>query len=193
MKIKNLKGHKRRILLGVNFLSVFGWSLLSPLYAIYVTELGGNAQTASLAWAFYTLVGGVLIITLGWIENRLIQKERILAIGYLLQTLGTILLFLATNISLMIAGYAVYAVGTGFVTPVWKHVFTKVAVRSHDTSQWGIFDGGNMLLVSAAAAAGSVIYGLAGFKGILSIMVIAHIITAILGLRLAYQSKALYN
>lgn len=185
MKIKNLRRYKRHALLGANFLHVFGWALLSPLYALYVAELGGDAQTAALAWSFYTLVGGVLIMALGWVEDRISQKEKILAIGYCLQMLGTVLLFLANDLNLMIAGYGVYAVGAGFVTPVWKQVFTRVEVRGHEATEWGIFHGGNMLLISAAAAVSSAIYGIAGFKGILGLMVVAHVFGALMGLRLA--------
>lgn len=167
---------------------MFGWALLSPLYALYVAELGGDAQTAAWAWSFYTLLGGVLIIAFGWVEDRITQKERILCVGYILQMLGTVLLFMANDLNLMIAGYAVYAVGTGFVAPVWKQVFTRVEVRGHEATEWGIFHGGNMLLISGAAAIGGAIYGVAGFKGILALMVVAHVFSAITGLRIVRQA-----
>lgn len=185
MKIKNLKRYRRHALLSANFFSVFGWALLSPLYALYVTEIGGNAQVAALLWSFYTLVGGVLIIGLGWLEDRLIHKERLILLGYVLQTLGALLLFIATDVRLAVAAYGVYAVGTGFVTPVWKQTFSRVEIKGKEATEWGIFHGGNMLLISAAAALSSVIYGYAGFKGILGLMLAAHVFAAILGLRLS--------
>lgn len=189
MKIKNLKGYRRHLLLGANFFTVFGWALLSPLYALYVEQLGGNAQVAALSWAFYTLLGGVLVIVLGWWESRISRKELIIALGFILQTLGVGMLYMATDLNTMIAGYGVYAVGTGFVIPVWNHAFTQVEIRSKATAEWGFLNGGNMLLISAAAALSSVLYGFAGFKGILGLMLATHIIGAFLGIKLARAAK----
>lgn len=185
MKIKNLKRFRRRTLMAASFCNVFGWALLSPLYAIYVEQLGGNPQVAALAWAFYTLLGGVLMVVLGWWESRISNKERIMVLGFVLQLAGVGLLFTASDIPTMIAGYGVYAVGTGFVVPVWNQAFTRVEIRSKATAEWGMLNGGNMLLISAAAAISSVIYGFAGFKGILGLMFVAHLMGAILGVRLA--------
>lgn len=190
MKIKNLKRYKRRILFASHFWHVFGWALLSPLYALYVTELGGDAKVAALIWSFYTLLCGVMYIALGWVEDRISQKEKILMVGYVLQTLGVGLLFMAGDLTLMIASYAVHAVGNGFVVPVWKQLFSRVEVRGREATEWGIFHGGNAILMSTAAAVSSGIFVIAGFKGILGLMVAAHIVSALIGLRLVKTLKA---
>lgn len=175
------KKYKRLALLGANFFAVFGWTLLMPLYALYVSDLGGNAQTAALTWSFYTLLAGALILILGWLEDRLRHKERALLLGYVLQACGTLLLFLANDLTLLWLGYGVYAVGTGFVVPAWKLAFSRVKMAHKEAANWGIFDGGNMLLISAAAAASGLIYGFAGFKGVLGLMVVAHVFSALTG------------
>jgi MFS family permease len=189
MKIKNLKGHQRHALLAANFFSVFGWALLSPLYALYVIELGGDAQSAALAWSLYTLLGGIIIIVLGRLEDRMVNKWRVITTGYVLQTLGVALLFLANDLRLMIAGYAVYAVGTGFVAPVWKQVFGRLEIHGKAATEWGIFHGGNMLLISAAAAISSYLFNFYGFKGLLAIMLAAHIVSIVLAFRLLRQAQ----
>jgi MFS family permease len=189
MKIKNLKGYRRHTLLAANFFNVFGWALLSPLYALYVTELGGNAQSAALAWGLYTLLGGVSIIVLGWWENRISKKERILALGATLQLLGVGVLFAATDMTTMVAGYGIYAVGTGFVVPVWNHAYASVQIRGKSTAEWGFLNGGNMLLFAAAAILSSYLFGIYGFKGLLVLMVIAHVIGATFAFRLLRVAK----
>lgn len=184
MKTKKLT---RLALLGANFFAVFGWTLLMPLYALYVSDLGGNAQTAALTWSFYTLLAGVLILVLGWVEDRLQHKERALLLGYILQTCGALLLFLANDLTMLWLGYGVYAVGTGFVVPAWKLAFSRIKMAHKEAANWGIFDGGNMLLISAAAAASGIVYGFAGFRGVLGLMVAAHVVSVIIGIRLVIR------
>lgn len=190
MKIKNLRRHKRHLLFASHFWHTFGWALLSPLYALYVIELGGGANDAAFSWSFYTLLCGVMYLALGWLEDRMGQKEKLLLIGYVLQTLGAVILLMANNLTLAIAGYAVHAVGNGFVVPVWKQLFTRVEIRNREATEWGIFHGGSALLISAAAAAGGLIYGFYGFKGILVVMVVAHLFSTAQGIKLVRQAKA---
>jgi MFS family permease len=184
MKIKNPVRHRRLLLLGTNFISVFGWSLLVPLYALYISSVGGDAQAAALIWAFYTLLSGVLIIGLGWLQGRLKSKSKVILLGYVLQAAGAVTMFMATETTMVVAGLSLYSVGSGFVLPAWKHAFAQVRPGESQTAGWGLFDGGNMLLISAAAAVSSAMFGLYGFKGIMALMATTHIIAVFMAIYL---------
>lgn len=156
-----------------------------PLYALYISSVGGDAQVAALIWAFYTLLSGVLIIGLGWLQGRLKYKSKVILLGYVLQAAGTVALFMANGYSMVIVGLSIYAVGSGFVMPAWKHAFSSVKKGESQTAEWGLFDGGNMLLISAAAAASSALYGLYGFKGIMALMMGSHLLAVVMAFYLA--------
>jgi MFS family permease len=170
------KRNRRLLLLGTNFISVFGWSLMVPLYALYISSVGGDAQVAALVWSFYTLLSGVLIVALGWLQGRIKYKSKVILLGYILQAAGTVALFLANDYTMVIVGLSIYAVGSGFVMPAWKHAFATAKKGEDQAAEWGLFDGGNMLLISAAAAASSALYGLYGFRGIMGLMMASHIL-----------------
>lgn len=172
------------LLLGTNFISVFGWSLMMPLYAFYIGSVGGDAQAAALIWAFYTLLSGVLIIGLGWLQGRFKRKSRVILLGYVLQATGTGLLFTATNTTTVVAGLGIYAAGSGFVLPAWKNAFAIAKKGESQSASWGLFDGGNMLLISAAAAISSALYGLYGFKGIMALMFGTHVLAVFMAVYL---------
>jgi len=167
------------VLLFSNFLNVFGWALLTPLYALYATELGASPQVVTFSWSFYTLLAGVLMIALGWLEDRLPKKGRLLIGGYIIQTLGVSVLFFAPDVRWLMVGLGIYAIGTGIVMPIWKLLYARKEHRGKEATEWGIFHGVNTLLISAAAAVSGVVLTAFGFKGILGLMVVAHALAAL--------------
>lgn len=182
-----VKKKRRTALLGSNFLSTFGWALMTPLYALYVAELGGDAQTAAFGWMFFNFLAGVLIIVLGWVEDRLVQKAMVLTLGYVMETLGVITLFFATDMTLVLAAFGLYAVGVGLVSPLWKQVFASAEDRGKEAAEWGIFHGGNMLLIALASGLTGTMFLLTGFRGIILVMIAAHLAAVLVSFRLRFR------
>jgi MFS family permease len=179
-----IKRHRRVALLGANFLSTFGWAVMTPLYALYVAHLGGDAQTAAFAWMFFNFLAGILIIVLGWVEDRLAQKALVLTLGYIMETLGVTVLFFATDMTLLLAAFGIYAVGMGLVSPLWKQIFARAEDHGKEASEWGVFQGGNMLFIALASGITGGIFLLTGFRGIILIMISAHILAVLVSFRL---------
>ena len=179
-----IKRQRRIALLGANYLSTFGWALMSPLYALYVAQLGGDAQTAAFAWMFFNFLAGILIIVLGWVEDRLEQKAMVLTLGYIMETLGVITLFFATDMTLLLAAFGLYAVGMGLVSPLWKQIFASAEDHGKEAAEWGIFHGGNMLLIALASGITGAIFLATGFRGIILVMIAAHVSAVLVSFRL---------
>lgn len=177
--MKRAKGGAAVLLLSSNFLSVFGWALLTPLYALYVTQLGASPQTATFIWSFYTLLAGVLMIILGWLEDRIKGKKWVLATGYTAQSLGIGVLVPAPDVRWLVVGLGIYALGTGIVMPIWKVMYARAERKGKEAAGWGFFHGVNTLLISAAAAASGFLYITNGFKGILCVMLVAHLLAVV--------------
>lgn len=171
------------MLLVPNFLNVFGWALLTPIYALYTTQLGASVQMVTFSWGFYTLLAGTLMIVFGWLEDRSYNKPALLGIGYLIQTVGTALLFMAHDLTFLFAGLGSYAVGSGIVMPVWKVIYSKAEKKGKEATGWGIFHGMNMLLASLAATVSGALLVLDGFRAIIGLMVITHFVAAVYTLK----------
>jgi MFS family permease len=180
--VSRVKNTTAFLLLGANFLNVFGWALLTPLYALYATELGASPQSVTFTWSFYTLLAGVLMILLGWAEDRIRNKQRFLTFGYTVQSIGVIVLLLAENVQWLMVGLGIYAVGTGIIMPIWKVIFAKNERKGKEAAEWGFFHGVNTLLISAAAALSGLLYVAAGFQGILGLMAAIHILATLVSL-----------
>ncbi len=172
------------LLLLVNFLNVFGWALLTPLYALYATTLGASPQAITFSWAFYTLLAGLLTIVFGFMEDHIAKKPGLLTIGYFLQTSGLVILFFAEDVTLLMAGLGVYAIGVGIIMPIWKLLYARSEQKGKEATEWGLFHGCNTLFISAAAAISGVILTFAGFKGIIGLMIAAHFLAMLFASRL---------
>lgn len=170
------------LLLSSNFLTVFGWALLTPLYALYATKLGATPQAVTFTWSFYTLLAGILMITLGWAEDHIKHKHRLLSLGYAIQSIGVGALFFAGNLEELFIALGIYAIGTGIVMPIWKVMYAKSEHTGKEATEWGFFHGMNTLLISAAAAASGCLYVAFGFKGIIGLMVATHAAATIVSL-----------
>jgi MFS family permease len=170
-------------LLFSNFFNVFGWALLTPLYALYAIQLGASPQVVTFSWSFYTLLAGLLMIALGWLEDRIHNKWRLLTLGYVIQTAGVSVLFFASDVRGLIVGLGIYAIGTGIVMPVWKLLYARKEHKGKEATEWGVFHGVNTLLISAAAGVSGIMLTAFGFRGILSLMVAAHCLATIASVR----------
>lgn len=169
-------------LLVSNFFNVFGWALLTPLYALYATELGASPQLVTLSWSFYTLLAGVLMIVLGWAEDHIKGKQFVLTSGYIIELVGLGVLFFATDVLSLLWGLGIYAVGTGVVMPIWKVLYAKSERKGREAAGWGFFHGINTLLISAAAAVSGFLFVAFGFKGILWAMMAVQFLAATVSL-----------
>lgn len=181
--MKRKRNGRQLLLLVPNFLNVFGWALLTPIYALYATQLGASVQMVTFSWGFYTLLAGTLMIVFGWLEDHSFNKPLLLGIGYLIQTVGTGLLFLAHDLTFLFAGLGCYAVGSGIVMPVWKVIYSRSGQRGREATSWGIFHGMNMLLGSLAATISGALLVLDGFRPILGLMFGAHLVAAVVTLK----------
>lgn len=162
---------KIKLLLIANYLNSFGWALYSPLYALFVLEIGGSALDVSLIWSAYALVAGLLIMTFGRLENTLsFRPEWMLFIGYFMFVLVAIGYFFVESIGHFFFMQLVLAIAIGIMTPAAKATYTKAEHAGKEAGEWGLFDGGNYIIGAAAAFTGGILFKLGDFKLVFAVM-----------------------
>lgn len=146
-----MKKQQRTRLLIANTLHIFGISVLAPVYALYGLEVGANAWQIGASWGIYNLVAGISTILLGRFIDGVKRDKAFLVVGYLISILGISLFFFVQGPTQLYIVMAVNAVGVGFYMPSWKALYTKAENRGKIASQWGMFDGINMIAMAGAA------------------------------------------
>lgn len=139
----------------------FGEGMFGPLFAVFTERLGGDILDISWAWATYLVVAGLLYIVVGKITDAYDNKEKVMVLGYILNTLftfGYLLVSTPWHLFLIQAGLGIAA---AMATPTWDALYAKHEDRKHDGFQWGLAGGEAQIITGVAIVVGGyvVIYG----------------------------------
>lgn len=179
---KNKKTGFRLLLLN-NYVVNFCWGLFAPLFALVVIENNGDAQTVGLTWGIYTLVVGVLMIVFGKLEDREHRHRTHLIIGNLFLILGSLAYIFVSSTAQIIGAQIIFAIGFGLYTPALKAMYARLAIKGQEATGWALMDGGNMLVMSAAAVLAGYIVKLYGLSTLFIIMAIVQTLGTIIIIR----------
>ena len=175
MKIPTLK-----ILLAANYINIFGFSTFSPLYALFVLDLGLTPSIVGYSWAAFFGTAGLLTLFTGRFENKYSNKKIFVVVGYAVHSLAIIGFMLTSNLVHLLLSLVVYAAGVAIYIPSLRYLYAKSEDKGEETEEWAIFDGGNMIFIAAGSAVGGFVIATFGFDGILWIMFITHIISVLI-------------
>lgn len=174
----------RRILLLANFVSFFGFSLFSPLYAIYAQKVTGDIFTIASSYGIYAIVMGLSLLFFGRVTNGAKNKRKIVVIGYFLLSGGAFSFLFVHSVTQLIIVQIINATGSGMVTPAWQALYAKNEDKGKEIKEWSFYDGGNMILVGIASFIGGYLVNRYGFQLLFVVVGTIQLMGALLSLRL---------
>lgn len=180
-----------RYLLFSNYLNLFGFSLFSPLYALYATGIGATPQLVGLSYAVNTLASACMVIMFGRFEDRFKDKRKMVVVGYFWLSAAAFSFLLVHTIPQLFLIQVFNAIGTGILLPAFKATYMRTEDRGSEAREWSFYDGGNMLSTAAGAALSGVILAYYGFHAIFAIMGTIQLIAAFVSLRVIAEPTTL--
>lgn len=147
----------------------FGEGMLGPLFAIFAGKIGGDILDISWAWATYLIVTGILIMVVGKISDRL-NKNKIVFIGYALNTLFTFSYLLVYNQYTLLLVQAGLGISAALATPTWNALYAKYENKKQDGFIWGLADGTAQLFTGLAIIIGGFIVSIFSFNLLFIVM-----------------------
>ena len=157
---------KIKILLAANFMNNFGFSFLTPVFALFVSRIDPNPAMAGIAWSVNMLVLATMILIFGKYENKLIHHEKLIVLGYMLMSIGALSYLLVHSIWQLFAVQAFNAIGIGMSIPAYRTIYTKGEDKGKITVEWSLADANLRYAIAAGAAAGGLILKYAGFSAL---------------------------
>lgn len=183
MKAKN-KRLQLKLLLLASYVNNLGWGIYAPLYALFVLDLGGTTFDISLLWSIYALIAGLLMMFFGRLENsKRYNPTKMLVIGYGLFIIVAIGFIFAKTIEHFYLVQLTLAVAMGIMTPAARITYARSQFKGKEAGEWGLFDGGNYMLIAVASLIGGFLYQAGGFQAIFIAMIGIQTVATLLALK----------
>ena len=176
---------KEKTLLLANNLWYLSEGMLGPLFGIFCAKFHSSPLDISWVWALYLISVGIVVVVLGYVSDFL-HKEKLLILGYLLQTIFTFCYTLVTNkyqLALLQVGLGISG---GLSTTTWYALYARIEDKSHEGLTWGLANGLASIYTGVALLFGGLIIANSSFGVLFIIMGIVQLIATI------YVSKLVY-
>ena len=179
-----------KLLLLASYANNLGWGVYAPLYAIFVLKLGGTTFDASILWGSYALLAGSLMMIFGKLENsKRYNPALMLVVGYGLFIAIAVGFLFVKNIHQFYGLQMLLAVAMGIMTPAARTSYARAERKGKEAGQWGLFDGGNYMLIAVASFSGGLLYKAWGFHGLFVAMLFIQIFATYLAVRNLLHSR----
>jgi MFS family permease len=172
-----------KILLLADSFMLLAMGMLTPIYAIFVEEIGGDILAASWAWALFTFTSGLLIWFFGKLEDNA-QHGRIISLGYMVRCLAFLGYFFVTTEYHLFAVQILLGIGFAISIPAYDSLYSRLLEKGKFASGWGAWEGMNRVVAAIAALIGGFVASIFGFKTLFIIMFIVSLIGLGLSTRL---------
>lgn len=172
-----------------NYFGMFGWGLFAPLFAIVIQDKGGDAASVGVIWGFYTLIVGVSMIIAGKLADKMHRLRAALVFGSLLLVIASFGYLFVNNLTQIAIVQAIFAIGFGMLTPSLKALYGKLEYSGKEATEWAYMDGGNMLVMSAAAIIGGFIVKNHGLAPLFIAMTVTQLLGTLVLLRAVRPPK----
>ncbi|OGV89801.1 hypothetical protein A2Z41_03410 [Microgenomates group bacterium RBG_19FT_COMBO_39_10] len=152
-----------------DILMLSGWGLISPIFAVFVTNQiqGGNVEMAGLAITVFLLTKCLIQIPLAWFIDRKkgeVDDFWVMIIGSLIISLTAFLYIFARTVSHIFLIQVISGFGTALSYPTWLAIFTRHVDNHREGFEWSIYYTTTDLGGAVVAGLGGVIANYLGFQ-----------------------------
>lgn len=182
-----------KILLASAGFSTFVYSMLGPIYAIFVEEIGGGVLEASYAISIFTFVSGVLIYLLTRWEDKVKHQEKLLILGYFLSSIGFFSYILVTKPFHIYIIEVIFGLAVAVLSPVYDGLYSKNLDKGKFISEWGDWESMAYIVSSLSALSGGILAKYFGFRFLFFVMFLLSLIPVFVSLALLKREKKNVN
>lgn len=143
-----------RILLTTNAMILMAGAMLGPIYALFVTEIGGDLMDASIAGSIFALVAGLTTLISGKLSDKIKENELIIAAGYIIMGVGFLMYIWVNSIVYLFIVQAIIGLGEAFYSPAFDAVYSKHLNHKESGTQWGAWESMNYFTTAIGAMIG---------------------------------------
>jgi len=152
--------------------------MIGPIYAIFVQNIGGDVLDVGWAYFTFTFTSGVILYLISRWENKVLYKEKLVFIGYLINALGCLLYYFTDTKIMLFIVQAVLGIGIAVLSPAFDSLYSHFVKSDEEASDWGAWEAMGYIVAAIAAILGSLIVDAYGFRPLFLIMFLASLVGA---------------
>lgn len=172
-----------------NYGAVISMGLFTPIFALFVVELGGGAfQVGAAAASYYFLAGVCMFSIRRWLDSpRMLPK--IYCLGYVLGGLAALSFIFVSELWQLFLVQTLHALATACRVPAQRALYAEHEDKGKEGSEWSIMEGGDFMILGVAALAGGAVVATISFDIIFGLMALLQFGAAIMATRLIRASS----
>ena len=177
-----------KILIVADAFANLALGMLGPIYAIFVGKIGGDILDVGWAYFTFTFTSGVILYLISRWENRILHKEKLVVVGYLINALGCLLYYFTETQTMLLFVQAVLGIGIAVISPAFDSMYSHFVRTDEEASDWGAWEAMGYMVAAVAAVLGSMVANNYGFGVLFLVMFAASLVGAIVSF-LLFRNK----
>jgi len=175
----------KRLLIASSLLAL-ALEMIAPLWAVFVQGIGGGLFTAGASYGAYSIAGGVLIFIISRWEDKVKHQELLIASGYLLTSMGILLLLLISSVWQLYVAQVLLGFGLALFTPAFDGLYSKYLTKGHESQEWGYSESSYMIIAGFAGILGGYLADTYGFVMLLFVALLLSLAGCVVALSLYF-------
>jgi hypothetical protein len=166
--------------------------MLVPAFAVFTQNIGGSVIDAGIGFAIFSIVSGILVITVGrttWFRTR---ATLMIFLGYFIAVCGDLLYIAVRTKSQLFLVQAIVGVAVGLLNPAWDALYSEEGEQGDATVRWSIWNGGANFATGVGALVGTFAIAKQNFTLAFVLMAGMHCISAYYGARIYLMGAGLF-
>jgi predicted MFS family arabinose efflux permease len=159
-----------KILLTSSILLHSGINLLAPIYAIFISRIGGTLFDAGASIGVYAFLRGILYFVLGRLKEHRVSRRAMISAGYFIFFVGYCAYLVASSPIHVFFIQGLLALGEVVINPSWSAVIATSLEGGKERKIYSSFYGWRSFFEGAFAALGGLFAMKLGFSAVFLVM-----------------------
>ena len=168
-----------RILLATNGLVRVAGAMLGPIYALFVSDIGGSLLDASYAFAIFALAAGITTLISGKYSDKITENEYVVILGYIMMAVGFLGYLFVDSMGTLLVVQIIIGIAEAIYFPAYDALYSKHLDKDKFAREWGAWEAMNYFAITLGAVIGGVLVTLFGFDIIFILMSLLCFVSAI--------------
>ncbi len=147
--------HNLKVIVLVNTLFTFAVVLLTPMYALFITKIGGGAEIAGILFAVTFLSSFLADLFIVRVKDKNFLDAKMLKYNYLIKGFCWLLLVFFQTIPAFFLVQVILGYSEALGTPAFNSLFGENLDKKSHIREWGVWE----LIKNPAVAVASILSG----------------------------------